>query len=216
MVGSLVLQYCLKSPDIEKITSIVRRSSGIKDKKLIEVIHNDFLDFSKIRKHFKNIDIAYYCLGVYTGSVPKDEFKTITYDYTKALAKNLKEESPFAVFCLLSGSGADLTEKSKLAFAKYKGMAENFLFNNFKEAYTFRPGYIYPVTSRVEPNFTYRLSRKLYPILKILFPNGVITSEELAQVIFAVGLRGYQNNILENADMKKYFKGCIQWNKMVF
>jgi len=38
----------------------------------------DFLDYSKIEMYFKNQDIAYYCIGVYTGSVSRDEFKKIT------------------------------------------------------------------------------------------------------------------------------------------
>ena len=59
--------------------------------------------------------------------------------------------------------GADTSEKSSVMFAKDKGIAENFLFNlKFHRTYSFRPGYIYPVTKRNEPNFGYKLTRLLY------------------------------------------------------
>ena len=203
MVGGLVLQHCLHSPDIHKVTIIVRRSTGIVNEKLMEVIHNDFTDYVSIEEHFKNQDIAYYCLGVYTGAVPRDEFRTITVDYTKAFADALKKHSPGATFCFLSGQGADQTETSRVIFARDKGIAENFLISQkFGQSYIFRPAYIYPPTPRKEPNMSYRIMRALYPIFKALYPNGVITSDDLARAIFITGLNGGNKTILENRDIK--------------
>ncbi len=199
MVGGLVLKECLNNENIEKVISISRKPTGIQHDKLIEVIHFNFLDFTGKEDHFKNIDIAYFCIGVYTGAVSKEKFKTITVDYTKVFADLLKDKSPQARFCFLSGMGADQTEKSKMMFARDKGIAENYLIKKeFYGLHIFRPGYIYPVTPRKEPNFTYKLSRKLYPLLKILMPNGVITSEHLAKSMFKTGLHGNDQQILEN------------------
>lgn len=204
MTGGLVLQECLNSPEISKVISIGRKSLGIQHNKLIEVIHHNFLDYSEIEKHFKNIDVAYYCIGVYTGAVPRDEFRTITVDYTKAFADMLKSKSPDVTFCFLSGAGADQKEKSRMMFAMDKGVAENFLIaQHFKQLYIFRPAYIYPVTPRKEPNFTYSVSRKLYPLLKTLMPNSVIRSTNLARAIFVTGLEGHSKTILENKDIKQ-------------
>ena len=58
--------------------------------------------------------------------MPKDEFRKITVDYTVSFATALKKGSPNAVFCFLSGQGADRTEKSRMMFARDKGHAENF------------------------------------------------------------------------------------------
>lgn len=127
MIGGLVLQECIKSPDIKKVISIVRRPTGIKHKKLTEIVHDDFLDYSKIETQCKNIDVAYYCLGVYTGAVPREKFREITVGYTKAFASALRKISPKATFCFLSGVGADRKEKSRMMFAQDKGIAENFL-----------------------------------------------------------------------------------------
>ncbi len=203
MVGNLVLQECLLSDEIQSILSISRKPCGVSHEKLTEIIHDDFTRYKGLEKHFNDIDIAYFCIGVYTGEVPKDEFRKITVDYTVEFAKRLKIESPNATFCFLSGQGADQTEESTLLFARSKGAAENFLIQHvFKELYIFRPGYIYPVTKRKEPNFSYRISRKIYPILRLLMPNGVITSERLARVIFNTGLKGANKVILENRDIR--------------
>ena len=113
MIGGLILEACLNSPDIGKVTIIVRRSTGISNDKLTEVIHQDFNDFTSVESYFKNQDIAYYCLGVYTGAVDRDRFRMITVDYTDAFAETLKRYSPQATFCFLSGMGADRLEKSR-------------------------------------------------------------------------------------------------------
>jgi hypothetical protein len=66
-------------------------------------------------------------------------------------------------FSFLSGSGADQTGRSRMAFARYKGEAEKALLAAaFPRAYIFRPAYIYPVEARKEPNFSYRLLRAVY------------------------------------------------------
>lgn len=203
MIGGIILRECLHSSEIGHVTSIVRKHSGRQHPKLTEVVHKDFLDYTAIQEHFKNQDIAYFCIGVYTGQFPDSEFKTITVDYTKVFADALHQSSPNATFCFLSGDGADLNEKSRMSFARYKGMAENYLINKkFGQLYSFRPGYIYPVEKRAEPNFSYRAMRRLYPVLKTIFPNGVITSEELGQAMFKTGIHGAPQTIIENKEIK--------------
>lgn len=203
MVGGIVLQHCLNSNEITEVVSFSRKPSGLKNEKLKEVIHADFTDYTGLEEHFKKVDIAYFCIGVYTGAVPRNEFKIITIDYTKAFADALKENSSEATFCFLSGAGADQTEKSRMMFAQDKGIAENYLMaQNFSRLHIFRPAYIYPVTPRTEPNLSYRLWRKLYPLLKNVIPNSVITSEQLAQAIFKVGIKGSDKVILENVAIK--------------
>lgn len=204
MIGGIVLRKCLESSEISEVVSISRRASGVEHEKLTEVLHADFLDLSSISVHFEKVDIAYFCLGVYTGQVPTDQFKTITVDYTKTFADALKAASPDAHFCFLSGEGADPKEKSRVAFARFKGMAENYLIQKgFGALHIFRPAYIYPVEPRKEPNFSYRIARRLYPIMKKLYPAGEITSEQLAQAIFQTGLsKGPEEVILSNVAIK--------------
>lgn len=207
MVGGIVLQACLDSDEVGRVTSFVRKASGVQHPKLNEIIHKDFTDYSGLMDHFDQVDAAYFCIGVYTGQVPDAQFKEITVDFAAALGDAVKKGSEKATFCLLSGAGADSKEKSRVAFAKYKGMAENYLIRQkFAQLYIFRPAYIYPVEPRNEPNLMYRISRKLYPLLKNIYSAGVITSEELGQAIFKAGMYGAPKTILENVEIKAFLK----------
>lgn len=209
MVGGIVLRECLASKAIAKVTSITRRPSGVVHDKLYEIIHSDFTDFSTIEQHFQSQDIAYFCIGVYTGQVANDVFKRITVDFTRAFATSVKERSPQATFCFLSGEGADPQEKSRVAFARFKGMAENFLIQeDFEQLYIFRPAYIYPVEKREEPNWSYHLMRQLYPLVKNLYSKGVITSEQLGLAMFKAGMEGAPEVILNNVAIKLTVSPC--------
>ncbi|MEM7381389.1 MAG: NAD(P)H-binding protein [Bacteroidota bacterium] len=201
MIGNIVLQECLKSLEIGSITSIVRRNSEVAHPKLKEVVHEDFMNYAAIQELFKDIDAAFFCIGVYTGAVPDEIFRKITVDYTVAFANILKAESPEATLCFLSGAGADLSEKSRTSFARYKGMAENYLLQSGLNFYSFRPAYIYPVEKRKEPNVMYRISRRLYPLIRMFGKNASIKSTELGQAMFKAGMTGAPSNFLENKDI---------------
>jgi uncharacterized protein YbjT (DUF2867 family) len=205
MVGGCALQICLENPDVFLVTAIGRSRTGINDARLREVVVDDFTNYSALTDVLENQDAALFCLGVYTGSVPDDLFREITVDYTVAFAKALHQASPDAAFCLLSGQGADQSGKSRLAFARYKGEAEKALLNiGFPRVHIFRPGYIYPVMPRIEPNRMYRISRILYPVLRRVYPNIGIPSEDLARAMVSAALYGTcerNNPVLENKDI---------------
>ena len=163
---------------------------------------SDFTDYTQTDIDFTDSDVVFFCIGVYTGAVDRDLFRAITVDYPVALAKAVHQLSPDATFCLLSGAGADRSEKSSTAFAKDKGIAENKLAEiGFSAFHTFRPAYIYPVVPRKEPNLMYRLSRTLYPLIKLFGDNSSIKSTELAKGMFTVGMEGHPVEVLENKDI---------------
>jgi len=201
MVGNLILQECLTSDEVQEVISFVRKHSGQTHPKLREIPISDFNDYDEHQEYFRQIDAAYFCIGVYTGQVSKEAFKSITVDYAVTFAEALKKNSPNANLCLLSGAGADRTEKSKTAFARYKGMAENRISVLNLNFYSFRPAYIYPVTPRKEPNLMYTISRILYPVIKLFGNNASIQSSELAHAMFKIGMEGCDNEILENKDI---------------
>jgi uncharacterized protein YbjT (DUF2867 family) len=204
MVGNLVLTNCLNSDEISEVRSLVRQPTGLTHRKLTEIVIQDFEDYSGHPNLFKEINTAFFCLGVYTGQVSDEMFKKITVDYAVKFAAALERDSPGARICLLSGAGADRTEKSGTAFARYKGMAENQISILNLELYSFRPAYIYPVEPRNEPNLGYRILRVFYPLLKIFGKKFSIKSAELAKAMFYVGLNGAGKQTLENQDILYY------------
>lgn len=204
MIGSLIIEHCIKSEEIKSITNLIRQTKKeALNPKISNLVVTDFATYDNQNLAFKNIDVAFFCLGVYTGQVKDNVFKQITVDYAVGFAKILKANSPNARLCLLSGAGADRTEKSRTAFARYKGMAENQISKLGLEFYSFRPGYIYPVTPRKEPNVLYKLFRYLYPLVKLMGSSASIKSTELANVMYQIGIKGADEEILENKDIIK-------------
>jgi uncharacterized protein YbjT (DUF2867 family) len=207
MIGSRVLQHCLDDERIKEVVSLVRKATTNHHPNLTEVVISDFGALDSSVAFWQNIDVAYYCIGVYTGSVPRDLFRAITVDYPVHFAQVLKSHNPNAQFVLLSGQGADRTEKSKMMFAKDKGIVENLLSKmQFKQFFTLRPSYIYPVDKREEPSFSYRIMRRLYPVIRMLGPKYSIASHVLADVMFDIGLTGGKQEIMENVDLLNHFK----------
>ena len=206
MVGGIALRRALERDDVSAVTVLGRRSVGLEHAKLREVLHDDFTDFTSIAEALADHTVALYCVGVYTGAVPDEEFRRITVDYTVAFARALHAGSPDAAFCFLSGQGADPTEKSRMSFARYKGAAENALLAiGFPRVHIFRPGYIYPPTPRDEPNFGYRMMRGLYPLLRRVYPNVGVAADDLARVMLDAALNGtpdHDGPILENAAIR--------------
>ena len=206
MVGGYSLRYALDDSAVKSVTSIGRKTLGISHPKLKEVLHQNFADCSTLGDALLVQDAAVYCLGTYTGSVSDAELRAITADYTMEFARVLRNSSPNAAFSFLSGNGADPTERSRLAFARYKGQAEKALLAaGFPRVYLFRPAYIYPVEPRKEPNFSYRMLRAVYPVFQVLFPIQVIRADDLARAMVEVVLRQTQEReglVFENRDIR--------------
>jgi uncharacterized protein YbjT (DUF2867 family) len=206
MVGGCALRYALDHPSVGVVTVVGRKKLNISHPKLKEVLHRDFADCSALAKPLSDQDAAIFCLGVYTGSVPDAEFRKITVDYTVEFARVFRASSPSAAFSFLSGSGADRTERSRLAFARYKGEAEKALLAaGFPRLYIFRPAYIYPVEPRKEPNFSYRILRAIYPAFRVMFPNQVIRADDLAKAMLGVAVRGrseQESMVFENREIR--------------
>jgi uncharacterized protein YbjT (DUF2867 family) len=206
MVGGYALRYALEHAAIGRATSIGRRKLGISHPKLHEIVHQDFADCSALAPALTDQDAAIFCLGTYTGTVADAQLRAITVDYTTEFARALRGSSPDAAFSFLSGSGADPTGRSRMAFARHKGEAENALrASGFPNLYIFRPAYIYPVEPRREPNFSYRFMRGIYPAFRALFPNQVIRADDLARAMVDVvvgGMRVAPNMVFENRDIR--------------
>jgi uncharacterized protein YbjT (DUF2867 family) len=206
MVGGYALRYALDHPAVGRVTAIGRRKLGIAHPKLNEVLHRDFANCSPLAEALSGQDAAIFCLGTYTGAVPDAELRITTVDYTVEFARVLRGSSPDAAFSFLSGSGADPTGRSRIAFARYKGEAEKALLTaGFPRVFIFRPAYIYPVEPRKEPNLSYRLLRAIYPVFRMVFPNQVIPADDLARAMVDVAVRETGERlsvVLENRDIR--------------
>lgn len=205
MVGGFVLKELLVDNSVEEIVSIGRKETGIKNEKLKEIIHPDFLSFSGIKDELKGIDVCIYCLGVYQPHVTKEQFFRITCDYQKALTDVLEETSPGLTFVLFGAQGADPTEKSRVTFAKGKGTAERLLMETvFPRKYIFRPGYIHPTGGKKPGGFVHTLLSPLSRLVYKIYPPIGIDDRALARAMARTGLDGIiEPAVFENKEIRK-------------
>lgn len=208
MVGSEALKHALADPAVAAVTTLGRRKTGVEHAKLREIEHADFESLEPVSNAFEGQDALLFCLGAYTGSLPDDQFRKVTVDYAVNTGEALLAGSPDAAYCLLSGQGADQTEKARASFARFKGAAEKALLAlGLGSVHIFRPGYIYPVTPRKEPNFGYTVFRWLWPVLRGLSSNLGISSADLAWAMLHGGLHGtgeHTEPVLENRDIRAF------------
>lgn len=206
MVGSATLIECLEDSRVESILSVVRRPSGVSNPKLREVVHQDFYDFSAIQSEFAGADACFFCLGVTSAGKSEAEYTRLTYDLTMAAARSIRAVSPSLVFCYVTGTGTDSTERGKTMWARVKGKTENDIFAlGFRDAYMFRPGFIQAVkgvrSSTKLYQVVYDIIRPFAGLLQRMFPNAIVTSANLGRAFINVAANGYAKKILEPPDI---------------
>ncbi len=210
MVGEGVLHECIQHPDVENILVITRKSTGYTHPKVKEIIHADFSDFTRLKAQLKGYNACLFCLGVTSLGKKEPEYYELTYTLTMNFANTLASANHDMTFCYISGASTDSTEKGRLMWARVKGKTENDLMKlPFKGVYNFRPGFIKPFLP-LKPNQTFYTTYKfiawLFPLLKLLVPNMVITLKDLAAAMINACLKGYPKSILEVKDIKDLAK----------
>lgn len=196
MVGEGVLYECLLHPDVERVLVIGRKPSGMQHPKLTEIVHNDFWDIGALKPQLSGYNVCYFCLGVSSVGMDEAQYTRVTYDLTLHVAGVLAELNPEMVFCYVTGSGTDSTEQGRSMWARVKGKTENHLLRlPFKRAVMFRPGYIHPTPGLQRAHPYYRYLAWLYPPLKKLFPNSLITLRQLGLAMIHATFAGQAPSI---------------------
>ena len=202
MVGEGVLHECLQHPDVESILLLSRKTYGLTHPKVKEILHDNFFDLSSIEDQLTGYNACFFCLGVSSVGMKEPAYTHLTYDLTYHVAKKLSQFNNDMVFCYVSGSGTDSSEKGKMMWARVKGKTENqLLLLPFKAAYMFRPGYIQPTKGLRNTNKLYHIFSWLYPLWKLLFPNYVSTLKQVGLAMIHAVTFGYNKSVLEVKDI---------------
>jgi uncharacterized protein YbjT (DUF2867 family) len=207
MVGQGVLRECLLDPEIESVQTVGRAATGLKHAKLREIVHADMFNYAAIEASLRGFDACFFCLGVTSTGKSEADYTHLTYDLTLAAAKALAPLNPQMTFVYVSGRGTDSSEHGSLMWARVKGHTENELLRlPFKAAYMFRPGVIQPLhgerTKVAAYRMLYSLAKPLVPLLRLLFPNSILTTEEMGRAMINVARRGALKTVLEPADIR--------------
>jgi uncharacterized protein YbjT (DUF2867 family) len=202
MVGEGVLHECLLHPDVERVLVINRKPCGVTHSKLKEIVHSNFHDISSVASQLQGYNACFFCLGVSSIGLNEEQYQKLTYDLTIHVAETLARLNPEMIFCYVSGSGTDSTEKGRSMWARVKGKTENRLMKlPFKKAYMFRPGYMQPTKGMKNTLKGYAAFTWLYPVLRKLFPGFVSTLKEVGLAMINTVGKGYEKQVLEVKDI---------------
>lgn len=204
MVGEGVLFECLNHPDVNEVLVISRRPCGYEHAKLKEIIHNDFFNLSPIEEQLIGYHACYFCLGISSVGVSKDQYYQMTYTLTMHFASTLSRLNKEMTFCYVSGAGTNTSEEGGLNWARVKGKTENQLMMlPFAQVYCFRPGIIKPTKGLKYTHKAYHLFGWLFVLLKMINTNSFVTLSEIGKAMINTARHNGQRRILEVSAIKE-------------
>ena len=202
MVGEGALHECILSPLVEKITIISRKPTGVVHPKVEELHLSDFLNPGQALDGLSGFNACFFCLGVSSVGMKKEDYERTTHDLTLAFAKALLPRNRELSFLYVSGAGTDSSEKGRIHWARVKGKTENDLTKvGFKAAYGLRPGYMHPTPGLKNVPSWGKYFTWMYPFFRAVFPNRFMTLGEMGRGMIMVAKNGSLKPILEAPDI---------------
>jgi len=207
MVGQGVLRECLLDPNVQLVQTVGRTAIGAQYPKLREIVHQDLWHYEAIEANLSGFDACFFCLGVSSSGMTEEDYERVTYGITIAAAEILCRLNPQMTFIYVSGAGTDSSEQGRTMWARIKGRTENALLRlPFAAAYMFRPGIIQPLHGVRSKTTVYRvfytLTKPLLPLLRLAFPNHVLTTQQIGRAMLIAVRRGWPKRVLESRDIR--------------
>jgi uncharacterized protein YbjT (DUF2867 family) len=207
MVGQGVLRECLAADDVAEVVCVVRKPLGQAHDKLVELVQDDVSDLSGLEPQLASFDACLFPLGVSSAGMKEAEYRSLTYDLTLSIAKQLQAAKAQMTFVYVSGVGTDSTEAGRSMWARVKGRTENDLLALLPNAYAFRPGVIRPLDGIKSRTAMYnRLYVVLRPFVYLagkVAPASMLTTRSLGQGMLSVARHGFAKRVLEPADINR-------------
>ncbi len=203
MVGQAVLRECLRDDGVEGILVIGRSSTGLTHPKLREIVQEDLFDFVDVPDaELHGYDACFFCLGVSAAGINEADYTRLTFDLTLGWARVLARVNPTMTFIYVSGAGTG----GRAMWAQVKGRTEKALLALFPSAYMIRLAMLLPMNREVSKTrwtrITYALFRPLLPLVRVIAPGAVITTEELGRAMIKAVRQGESKRVLENRDLR--------------
>src|SRR5882724_1495164 len=202
MVGQGVLRQCLLDAAVEAVLVIGRSSTGRTHRKLRELIRKDLFDFSADDTDLQGYDACFFCLGVSVAGMSEADYTRLTFDLTLGWARALAGINPAMTFVYVSGAGTG----GKAMWAQVKKRTEDALLDLFPSAYLFRLGALRAAHGEVSKTrwtrIAYTYFRPLWPLVSMIAPGAMITTEELGRAMIRAARDGAPKRVLENRDLR--------------
>lgn len=205
MLGQGVVRECLQADDVQRVLTIGRHRTGLQHPKLHEIVHVDLWHYKSIEDQLRGYDACFFCLGVTSAGMKEPEYERITYGIATAAAEVLCRNNPALTFVLVSGAGADSSERGRIMWARVKGKTEKAILRLACKSYVFRPGVVLPVHGERSRTTAYRVlysaTKPLLPLLKRVWPKQILTTEQFGRAMLTVARQGAPKRVLESSDI---------------
>ena len=202
MVGEGVLLECLQNPAVEHVLVLTRKATGRTHARMRELLVPDLANLCAVESQLMDFNACFFCAGVSSMGISKEEYERITHDLTLAVAKTLLRLTPEMTFIYVSGAGTDSSATSRQHWARVKGRTENELLAlPFRAAYMFRPAFMQGSPGQRNVLKWYEAVAWLYPLARRLAPHYVSTMQEVGQAMINAADIGYSKPVLEVRDI---------------
>jgi len=203
MVGDGVLRWLIASPKVSRAVAVSRKPLAAQHPKLETVIEPDMFHLQQVAA-LTDFDACFFCLGVSSVGMSREDYRRLTYDLTVGVARQLLPGNPLMVFEYISGEGTDANSRQQ--WSRVKAETETALLNmGFRDAYALRPGFIQPrrgVTSRVRAvRWLYALTAPVYPLLQKMFGRWVTSTDLLAAAMLQLAVAGSEKKALNTGEL---------------
>jgi uncharacterized protein YbjT (DUF2867 family) len=203
MVGQGVLRECLRDDGVKSVLAIGRSATGQIHSKLRELLLKDLFELNAANDaDLQGYDACFFCLGVSAAGMSEADYTRMTFDLTMGWAQVLAQLNTAMTFIYVSGAGTG----GNSMWAQVKGRTEDALLKLFPKAYMFRLAMLQPMNREVSKTrwtrISYAVFRPLLPLVRLLWPSGVITTEELGRAMIRVAREGAPKRVLENKDLR--------------
>ena len=151
--GDGILKAALSDPDIDKVHVITRRSTpridaGVASGKVEMTLHLDYLDYSAVHEQIASADAVYWAIGTSSVNVDEATYGRIHVDFPVRFVSEWLGVRDSADISFHYLSSSDISEDSRMMWAREKVRAENTLFDLAEgsnlRVIAYRPDYIGP------------------------------------------------------------------------
>ena len=151
--GDGILKATLANPDVREIHVITRRltpriEAGVASGKVLVSLHQGYLDYSAVHDQIAAANAVYWAIGTSTFGVDEETYGLIHVDFPVQFVKEWLSVSTVDDISFHYISSSDISEDSRMMWAREKVRAEQTLFKTARgsqlRVIAYRPDYIGP------------------------------------------------------------------------
>ena len=210
-VGEGVMLELLRTPQVEKVLSVGRRSVSInrydsltaeEKAKLEEYLVPNMMALEAGDPHFEGYDAVYFIAGISSIGASEEVYRRISYDIPAHFADIMPDKGKMT-YIYLSGAGTD--PNGKQWWMPIKGATENYITTlGFKHAFAYRPALMRWAKGQVRMQKMQYAFFVFYPLMRLCGLANNMT--EVALSMLACTRDGYTQFAINPRDITRLAK----------